>query len=444
MLGQKWYIMPLKSGKIIAMPGKKLNINKTAAILIVITGCVLAVFLVYQVPSVQARVDWRVERAQAFLRGVIDPVQPVPTAIDRADAVAVVPDEATPTASPTVTQTALAAVTQLPTQTPTPQPTATPLPGRVVLTTPRYELQDMNNCGPATLAMYLRYYGWEGDQFDINKVVKPVRDDRNVNIEELMAYLLTRETWLEPQYRVGGDIALLRNLIANGFPVVIEEGMTLDESYWPNDDRWAGHYLLLTGYDDGSQSFITQDSFRGADRLVAYADLDKTWKAFNRVYLLVYPPDQRDKVKQVLGTNWDRDQNRVHAAEVAQAEVKKDSTDSFAWFNLGSNMVYFEKYQDAVKAYNTARDIGLPQRMLRYQFGPFFAYFNTARNDDLLALTEYSLKITPNSEEAMLWRGWALYHLGRKEEALKMFQEALQTHPGYTDAQYALDLVQGN
>ena len=431
-----------KSGKIIAMPGKKLNINKTAAILIVITGCVLVVFLVYQVPSVQARVDWRVERAQAFLRGVIDPVQPLPTAIDRVDTV--VPDEVTPTASPTVTETALAAATQSPTQTPTPLPTATPLPGRVVLTTPRYELQDMNNCGPATLAMYLRYYGWEGDQFDINKVVKPVRDDRNVNIEELMAYLLTKETWLEPQYRVGGDITLLRNLIANGFPVVIEEGMTLDESYWPNDDRWAGHYLLLTGYDDGSQSFITQDSFRGADRVVAYADLDKTWKAFNRVYLLIYPPDQRDQVKQVLGNNWDRDQNRAHAAEVAQSEVKKDFTDSFAWFNLGSNMVYFEKYQDAVKAYNTARDIGLPQRMLRYQFGPFFAYFNTARNDDLLALSEYSLKITPNSEEAMLWRGWALYHLGRKEEALKMFEEALQTHPGYSDAQYALDLVQGN
>ena len=27
---------------------------------------------------------------------------------------------------------------------------------------------------------------------------------------------------------------------------------------------------------------------------------------------------------------------------------------------------------------------GLPQRMLRYQFGPFFAYFHTGRIDDLL------------------------------------------------------------
>ena len=51
-------------------------------------------------------------------------------------------------------------------------------------------------------------------------------------------------------------------------------------------------------------------------------------------------------------------------------------------------------------SYDQARKLGLPQRMLRYQFGPFMAYFHTQRNDDLMTLTEYALKITPNSEEA--------------------------------------------
>ena len=82
--------------------------------------------------------------------------------------------------------------------------------------------------------------------------------------------------------------------------------------------------------------------------------------------------------------------------------------------------------------------------MLRYQFGPFFAYFHTGRNEDLLALTEYALKRTPNAEEAMLWRGWALYRKGEVLEAQWMFQNALTEHPDYADALYALKFLQGN
>jgi hypothetical protein len=47
----------------------------------------------------------------------------------------------------------------------------------------------MNNCGPASLALYLRYYGWQGDQFTISELLKPRREDRNVNVEELVYYV---------------------------------------------------------------------------------------------------------------------------------------------------------------------------------------------------------------------------------------------------------------
>ena len=113
-------------------------------------------------------------------------------------------------------------------------------------------------------------------------------------------------------------------------------------------------------------------------------------------------------------------------------ETEADSTDSYAWFNLGTNLVYFEKYAQAAQAYDQARKIGLPQRMLRYQFGPFFAYFHTARIDDLLALTDYALKRTPNSEEALLWRGWAMYRKGDREEATKLFQAGAGCPTGYS------------
>ena len=79
--------------------------------------------------------------------------------------------------------------------------------------------------------------------------------------------------------------------------------------------------------------------------------------------------------------------------------------------------------------------------MLRYQFGPFFAYFNTNRTEDLVELAEYALKITPNSEEALLWRGWGLYRSGDKLKAAEDFLAALEAHPGYFDAEYALEFT---
>ena len=106
--------------------------------------------------------------------------------------------------------------------------------------------------------------------------------------------------------------------------------------------------------------------------------------------------------------------------------------------------MYFERYNEAAGAYDRARDIGLPQRMLRYQFGPFFAYFHTRRMEDLQALTDYALQITPNAEEALLWRGWMLFRNGDKNGAMTNFQQALTENPNYQDAQYAINFVQGS
>jgi tetratricopeptide (TPR) repeat protein len=225
---------------------------------------------------------------------------------------------------------------------------------------------------------------------------------------------------------------------------MIEESFYFDQPYWPNDDLWAAHYLLVTGYDDSAQTFTGQDSFHGPNQVVSYTTLDSYWQIFNRVYLLVYPPAQEEALKSILGDNWDPDLNRQHALEVSQSETQTEPNNAFTWFNLGSNLVYFERYGEAASAYDTARTLGLPQRMLRYQFGPFFAYFHAAMTTELLAVTNYALERTPNSEEALLWHGWALYRMEKKLEAVADWQKALEYHPGYQDAQYAIDFISAN
>ena len=413
---------------------------KPVTILGAFLGLALVGWLVYQLPPVKQRLAWRLDFAMAYLRGVVQPVGEVPTALPQ-PAVRV-------TSNPTSdTPAGTEAPELVPTSSPTPSlptPSPTPIPAAASLPAPAWERQDINNCGPTTLAMYLRFYGWEGDQFAIDEVLKPQRDDRNVNVEELVYYVRTQAAWLSVIYRVGGDLTVLKKLLAAGFPVMIEETFRFADPYWPNDDLWAAHYNLLTGYDDARQVFTGQDSFYGADQKVAYQKLDEYWHTFNHVYIVIYPPEKEEAVKSILGEDWDEKANRQRALQKAQDQVDANPRDAFAWFNVGTNLVYFERYDEAAVAYDRARAIGLPQRMLRYQFGPFFAYFYARRLDDLFALTKYALKITPNSEEAKLWHGWGLYRSGDTNGAIADFQSALEENANYQDAQYALGFVRAN
>jgi hypothetical protein len=411
--------------------------NPVITTLLTLTGIALVTILIYNLPPIHERFAWRVELISTYIRMSLNPVGPMPTPI------AQVTDPATATLNPTPVNTSTPTPTRPgPTATATASPT--PIPASMQLPAPAYEKQGPNECGPTTLAIYLHYYGWNGTKDDITQVVKPNIDDRNVNVEELVFFVRNHAGWLTAEFRVGGDLTLLKSLIAVGFPVMIEESFYDDQSYWPGDDLWAAHYFLVTGYNDVDQAFTGQDSFRGPNKVVPYKTLDDYWHVFNRVYILVYKPPQEAALKSILGAQWDPDANRQHALDIAQAETQANPKDAFAWFNLGSNLVYFEKYTEAAHAYDSARQIGLPQRMLRYQFGPFIAYFHAARYDDLLAVTDYILKNTPNSEEAHLWHGWGLYRKGNKAGAIADFQTAEKDHPGYQDALYALNFVGGS
>ena len=415
----------------------KLTLVKFGLIIIVL---LVVGVLLYQVPAINIRLSWRVDVAITYIRNVINPVGQMPTPLPQ-PAAAVTPF---PSRTPTNRPAEQALITPSPGPTSIRTPTPTALPQSINLGSPSWEKQTPNNCGPATLSLYLRSHNWEGNQTDISDLLKPETGDRNVNVEELIYYVRTQAGWLNAEYRVGGDIELLKRFLAAGLPVMIEEGDLLDEQYWPNDDRWAGHYLLLSGYDETTQTFVAQDTFRSPDRNVPYQSVAESWQAFNYVYLLVYRTDQTELVKSILGEDWDPDINRQKALELAQSQTIQDPNNAYAWFNLGSNQVYFERYHEAAQAYDTARQVGLPQRMLRYQFGPFFAYFFSGRNDDLLALTKYALQRTPNSEETLLWRGWGRYRAGETSRAMDDFQAALEENPFYQDAKYALEYVIAN
>lgn len=389
----------------------------------------LLAFLLYQIPAIQSRLEWRYEVWSTYFQNLVNPVGKLPT-----------PMPSTPFATFTLQPST---PTQIAAETLTPTPTLPALPTQVSLPTSKYEVQGINNCGPATLAMTLRMYGWQGDQYDIAKIIKPVPQDRNVNPDELRYYILNEAGWLRAEFRVAGDINLIKRLLAANYPVIIEEASTLDpkDANGPNDDLWDAHYLLITGYDDAAGVLTAQDPLRGPDKKIPYDKFITDWKPFNYLYMVIYLPKDEEEVKSILGANWDANQNRQNALTIAQAASISDPNDAFAWFNIGSNLVYFENYQEAAQAYDKAFTIGLPQRMTRYQFSPFFAYYNADHIDYLIEITENTYKSINGyySEEALLWHGYALYRKGDVSGALADWNKALKVHPGYCDAEKAIN-----
>jgi tetratricopeptide (TPR) repeat protein len=396
-----------------------------------LVGLLLLAVLLLQIPIVKSAVSWRFEKFTLYVKNIANPPGPVPTALP------FTPTPPTPT--PLVQTQATPTATLLPTAT------AEPLPAQVALLGPPFELQTPNNCGPATLSMALHMYGWGGDQAEIADQIKPVIQDRNVNPEEMAYYVRNFAGWLNVQYRVAGDLATLKKLLAARYPVIVESvtGLDPNDALGPTDDLWAAHYLLLTGYDDGTRTFTIQDSYHGANLTISYEQLKAEWEPFNNLYMVLYFPQNEAELQSLLGADWDPNANRQRALDESQAATEADPDDAYAWFNLGSNLVYFERYEEAALAYDKSREIGLPLRMFRYQFGPFIAYFHSNRNDDLLVLTDYARGVTEMSEEAWLWYGWGLYRQNDFKGARVAWNKALSINDSsYVDARNALQYVQ--
>ena len=180
-----------------------------------------------------------------------------------------------------------------------------------------------NNCGPATLAIDLSFWGWVGNQKTAAAILKPNQDDKNVTPREIYEYSLTQG--YDAYIRVNGDLETLKRFIANGYPVMVEKGFNCVKG--ENCSGWFGHYSTFTGYDDAQGVFILQDSYRGPNVKMSYADVVENWRSFNYLYIVLFPAgaEQDAKVQQLLGPALDVNQNYRDALARAQQETLNNS-----------------------------------------------------------------------------------------------------------------------
>lgn len=422
---------------------------------------------VYNLPFVNSRLAWRIDNLRAGIVAFFNPPAEQVFVPAAPVATATLPPPGVTRISPnTETPTLI-----LPTATPSVTPT--PLPERADLKGDRFYADQKNRwnyCGPANLTMALKFWGWKGlpgktedlrDQ--IAQVVKPGfvdpsksfidrgRLDLNVMPYE-MADFVIEYTDYSALIRHGGEPNVLKALVNAGFPVVIEKG------YYERDTQgkrtWMGHYLFVTGYDDAEQVFIVQDAYYLDNEKprknvrIKYDDFLDGWRAFNYLFMLVYPPEREPEVLSLLG-NWsDPAWAYRHALSLADTDIASLSEIDlyFAWFNKGTSLVQLQEYGPAAEAYDRAfgiyaslsQDNNLrPYRMVWYQTGPYWAYFYTGRYQDVVNLADVTLStpsVGPTLEESLYWRAMASYALGNAGGATSDLREAIRLNPNFAAA----------
>ncbi len=303
----------------------------------------------------------------------------------------------------------------------------------------RYEAQGWNNCGPATLTMGLSYFGYEDNQNRAANWLKPDYEDKNVSPWEMSDFVNQQVNGTQALYRYGGNLDQLKMLLSNEFPVIIEAGYNPP----PGDLGWMGHYLLMKGFDDQAQQFITNDSYDGENYPYAYSEIADKWKHFNYLYIVLYQPQREQELMTLLGDDADPRVNYQNALVRSQEDARADAADAFAWFNIGTNYTLLGEYEYAAAAYDEARKQGLPWRMLWYQFGPFEAYNAVGRYQDTIELAQQNLNDGGGQyvEETFYYAGVARQNMGQVQRAIDNFNMALNLNPNYTAAQEARDAL---
>lgn len=294
--------------------------------------------------------------------------------------------------------------------------------------------------------MGLSFFGLSLQQQEIAAALKPNPEDRNVSPAEMVRYV-QEFTPYQALFRVNGREETIKRFLANGIPVILELGLNP-----PGDLSWMGwygHYMLVVAYDDNLQQFWVYDSWLGtggeplsnADpngRVLTYADAARDWPDFNRNFIALYRPEQAQLVSDIVGANMDNSvmwQNSLHQA---QQDAQSDPENAFYWFNLGTSLNAAGEYESAAQAFDQARAIGLPWRMLWYQFGPYEAYYQVGRYEDVILLADATLKDRPYFEESYYYKALAQAGLDDLGDARTNFQRAVSFNPNFLPAADAL------
>lgn len=139
--------------------------------------------------------------------------------------------------------------------------------------------QEAYQCGPAALAMVLRYWGMDADPLALARELHLPSARGVLNLE--LEFQARRRGFRAVAFQ--GTLARLRDELRRGRPLIVFQDLGAGPVSVP-------HFAVLLGFDDRARVVVLH-SGTTAYRLHSYVDFYRTWEARRRWTLLVTPAD---------------------------------------------------------------------------------------------------------------------------------------------------------
>lgn len=148
--------------------------------------------------------------------------------------------------------------------------------------------QGYNDCGPASIAMVLGYYGITVPVTTISQATKPSQASY-MRVDAIAPYV--GQYGLETVTVHGGRIDALQRMVALGVPTIVLQ-------YFVQVGK-VPHFRIVRGFDQPGQWLYLADPLVGYAK-ISYTDFETLWNTQGRTFVAVYPPTMRRAVLDAL------------------------------------------------------------------------------------------------------------------------------------------------
>lgn len=315
----------------------------------------------------------------------------------------------------------------------------TPPASYTMPTVKNHTYQTFNNCGPATLSMFLSYFDVNVDQDTLGDQMRPYQhpegdnDDKTIFSSEFADWAVRygQGHGLNALYRPNGSIELIKQFVSKDIPVVAKT--------WLNQKEDIGHFIIVRGYDDNRQIVIVDDSYYGPNRRYSYYDFLSLWQPFNYSYIIGFENSRTEVVEQILGAEMKEEAAWQNTVTRAHKELDLAPDNIYPLFNLAVGYYHLGDYESSIKYFEEVED-RLPRRMMWYQIEPIRSYVEVGNYDKVFSLIEHILGDGNRAFSELYYiRGQIYLERGEVDKAREEFEQAVYYNSGFEEAENALE-----
>ncbi|MFI5267090.1 MAG: C39 family peptidase [Chloroflexota bacterium] len=210
--------------------------------------------------------------------------------------------------------------------------------------------QTLNNCGPASIAEVLGYFGTQRSQAQVASVLRPDLPAYGMSLYGVPFY--AESVGMKAVGGVSGSDELVRAFVANDIPVIVSDQVS------PTDP--TRHFRPIDGYNDQAGYFIGSDPYLGANHQISYVDFDDIWRISANRWVVLYPPVKQGLVDSILGRYGNRGQAVQAGLQRAEQRAGQQPKLPWSWLELADMQIDSGNLKDAGPNIQKGIQLGLP------------------------------------------------------------------------------------